>query len=145
MAAWEGAWWLRRRALRKSTYAAALKRAAELDRILVVVGAPDGGVTAGYGCGDYVVDINGSRVCRRVMPLDVTRRTTFDDDSVVVFVSCVLEYVSDYDAALRELCRISGGELYAVRVEPWTLTAYLYPGAQRRIPVLRPGACRRAQ
>lgn len=139
---WEGAWWLRRRSLRKATYAAAARRAVELGRPLVVVGAPDGGVTAGYGCGDITVDINGSQLCPRVVRADITRRLPFEDASVVVFVSCVLEYVSDYTSALGELCRVSGGEMYAVRVEPWTLTAYLYPGARRRIPRLGSGSCR---
>jgi hypothetical protein len=46
----------------------------------------------------------------------------------------VLEYVDDYDAALAELQRISGGHLYIVRVEPWTLAAYFYPGAKRTLP-----------
>jgi hypothetical protein len=54
------------------------------------------------------------------------------DDSAVVFVSCVLEYVSDPEAALRELDRMAGspGNLFLVFVEPWSLTAALYPGAR---------------
>jgi hypothetical protein len=52
-------------------------------------------------------------------------------DSAVVYVSCVLEYVSDPEAALHELRRIAGTQenLFMVFVEPWTLTAALYPGA----------------
>ncbi len=54
------------------------------------------------------------------------------DDSAVVFASCVLEYVTDAAAALRELARIAGSpeNLFLVLVEPWTLTATLYPGAR---------------
>jgi len=54
------------------------------------------------------------------------------DDSAVVFVSCVLEYVSDPEAALHELRRMAGSpdNLFLVLVEPWTLTAVLYPGAR---------------
>ena len=54
------------------------------------------------------------------------------NDSAVVFVSCVLEYVSDPEAALQELKRIAGSSanLFVVFVEPWTLTAALYPGAR---------------
>jgi hypothetical protein len=50
----------------------------------------------------------------------------------VVFVSCVLEYVGDLPAALREIQRIAGDleNIYIVTVQPWTLTASLYPGAQ---------------
>jgi ubiquinone/menaquinone biosynthesis C-methylase UbiE len=68
------------------------------------------------------------------MVADITKQLPFHDNSVVVFVSCVLEYVDDVDAAIKELMRISGGHLYVVRVEPWTATAYLYPGAKRTLP-----------
>jgi hypothetical protein len=53
-------------------------------------------------------------------------------NSVVVFISCVLEYVGDLPAALREIQRIAGDleNIYIVTVQPWTLTASLYPGAQ---------------
>ena len=46
------------------------------------------------------------------------------DDSAVVFVSCVLKYVSDPEAALRELQRMAGARenLFIVFVEAWTVT-----------------------
>ncbi len=53
----------------------------------------------------------------------------------MVFVSCVLEYVQNFPGAVAELQRVSGGHLYVVRVEPWTLTAYFYPGARRTVSV----------
>lgn len=133
VAAWELFWWARRTKLRSSVYAQAAARAKELGKPLVVVGAPDGGVTSGYGCGDITIDIAKSS-CPKPMTADITKKIPLDDNSCVVFVSCVLEYVSDYQAALCELQRISGGNLFIVRVEPWTLTAYLYPGAKRTIP-----------
>jgi len=132
MAAWELGWWARRRAQRKSVYANAQNAARALGRPLVVVGAPDGGVTAGYGCGDVTVDLSSSS-CPVSLQADITQRLPFADNSVVVFVSCVLEYVDNFDAAMAELGRVSGGYLYVVRVEPWTLTAYLYPGAKRTL------------
>lgn len=133
LGAWEGLWWLRRRAVRGSRFADAASAARTLDRPLVVVGAPDAGPTGGYGCGDVTIDLARS-ACPGYRRADVTERLPFADDSVVVLVSCVLEYVEDLDAALAELRRISGGWLYVVRVEPWTLTAHLYPGARRTLP-----------
>lgn len=134
VAAWEVAWWARRRARRTAVYREAVVRAARLHRPLVVVGAPDGGVTSGYGCGDLTLDLFESPACPRTIAADITKKIPLADDTVVVFVSCVLEYVTDLEAALRELRRVSGGELFVVRVEPWTLTAYLYPGAKRTLP-----------
>lgn len=113
-------------------FEAARAEARRLGRPLVVVGAPDGGVTAGYGCGDVTVDLAPS-TCPRSIVADVTKPLPFADDSVVVFVACVLEYVDDLRGAVAELTRISGGRMFVVRVEPWTLTAYLYPGARRTI------------
>ena len=67
---------------------------------------------------------------------DITKGPIPDlaDDSAVVFVSCVLEYVTDLDAALREIARIAGSadNVFVVTVQPWTLTARLYPGARWR-------------
>lgn len=119
--------------MRVSMYAEAQAQATALGRPLVVVGAPDAGITAGYGCGDVTIDISPSS-CPNSLQADVTQPLPFADDSVVVVVMCVLEYVSDADAAFAELNRISGGQLYVVRVEPWTLASVLYPGAKRTIP-----------
>jgi len=133
VAAWEVFWWARRAHRRTVIYNQALERAQEMRLPLVVVGAPDRGATRGPGCGDLCLDI-GDSICPRFIKADIGQHIPLQDDSAVVFVSCVLEYVEDYDAAMEELQRVSGGRLYIVRVEPWTLTAYLYPGAKRTIP-----------
>ena len=129
-AAWELGWWAKRRSDRKRVYDMAQSEALRLGRPLVVIGAPDGGVTSGYGCGDFVVDLAPSS-CPNALQADISKRMPFEDDSVVVFVSCVLEYVDDVEGALREIQRVSGGHSFLVCVEPWTLTAHLYPGAKR--------------
>lgn len=133
--AWEGGWWLRRNLERKRLYDAALATARAKGLPLVVIGAPDRGATEGPGCGDMVIDIGPSK-CPNFLQADICKRLPLDDNCCVVFVSCVLEYVDDYAAALTELTRISGGRLFISRVEPWTATAYLYPGAKRTIPSL---------
>lgn len=132
-ALWEGGWWVARRNRRASVFEIAQKRAAELGRPLIVIGAPDSWTTGGYGCGDVTIDLEPQSSCPHHIQADITRPLPLSDDSAVIFVSCTLEYVDDYESAVAELMRISGGELYVVRVEPWTLTAYLYPGAQRTI------------
>lgn len=132
-AAWELGWWARRRGRRSSQYAAARAAATRMGRKLVVIGAPDGGATAGYGCGDITIDLKGSG-CPDVIVADVTKHIPLADNSVVVFCSCVLEYVSDAAAAVREIRRVSGGHAFFVGVEPWTLTAAAYPGARRVLP-----------
>lgn len=130
---WEAAWWWRRRHQRGVVYSRALSRARELGLPLLVIGAPDAGPTAGYGCGDVTVDL-AETSCPRHIRADITSHIPLPDNSCVAFVSCVLEYVDNYDAALEEIWRVSSGEIFNVRVEPWTLTAHLYPGAKRTVP-----------
>jgi hypothetical protein len=132
LAVYEIGWWVRRRGVRGSLYAMAQTEATLLQRPLVVVGAPDAMITGGYGCGDVTVDLVAS-ACPHAIQADITKPLPFATDSVVVFVACTLEYVDNLPAAVAELERISGGHLYVVRVEPWTLTAYLFPGAKRVI------------
>lgn len=130
---WELGWWAERRDRRGRRYHQAEARAFELGRPLVVVGAPDSGPTGGYGCGDLTVDIAPGSACPRYLRADVTRPLPFEAASVVVFCSCVLEYVHDFPAAWAELDRVSGGELYLITVEPWTLTGMSYPGTRRSL------------
>ena len=54
------------------------------------------------------------------------------DDSAVVYVACVLEYVADLRRSMDEILRIAGEleNIYVVTVQPWTLTAALHPAAR---------------
>jgi len=126
--------------VRRRIFDAAARRASELGRPLVVVGDPDAGMHTrllrAYGCGDMCIDMNGCPMCSVTKVADLTKGPIdgIADDSAVVFVSCVLEYVADIDAALREISRIAGSadNVFVVTVQPWTLTARLYPGARWR-------------
>ncbi len=134
----EGGMALRRFEQRRRAFAAAARRAAELDRPLVVVGDPDAGahtrLVRAYDCGDLCLDLHGCPRCEVMQAADLTAGPVpgIADASAVVYLSCVLEYVSDPQAALRELNRMAGSpdNLFLVFVEPWTLTAALYPGAR---------------
>ena len=125
---------------RSAAFQMAAERATALGRRLVVIGDPDAGMHTrlmrAYGCGDVCVDMNGCPGCPVTIVADITKGPIADiaDDSAVVFVSCVLEYVADLNAALREIARIAGSaeNVFVVTVQPWTLTARLYPGARWR-------------
>ena len=139
-AAVEGAAALIRHRERTWAFEAASDRAAALGRRLVVIGDPDAGfhtrLMRAYGCGDVCVDLNGCPKCPVTVVADITAGPVADvaDDSAVVFVSCVLEYVADLQPALLELSRMAGSpdNVFIVGVQPWTLTARLYPGARWR-------------
>lgn len=124
---------------RRKRFVQAQKRAAELQRPLLVVGDPDAGAITrkwrAYSCGDLCVDLTGCPACPMSMSIDITQGIpSIPDDSAVVFVSCVLEYTNDPNTAFKELLRIAGVEdnLFIVTVDPLTLTSFLYPGAKFR-------------
>ena len=131
LAAWEGAWWYKRLIDRRDTYERARTHAHAVGKPLLVVGAPDRGPTRSP-TGDIVLDIGPSSEPVSVVA-DVCRRIPLPNDSVVAYVSCVLEYVSDLGAAMRELERVAPGRVYVVRVQPWTLTGMFYPGRRRTL------------
>jgi hypothetical protein len=124
---------------RSLAFRTAAERADALGRRLIVIGDPDAGfhtrLMRAYGCGDVCVDMNGCPRCPVTVVADITKKVPgVDDDSAVVFISCVLEYVADLNAALAEILRIAGSHdnIFLVFVQPWTLTARLYPGARWR-------------
>lgn len=124
---------------RSLAFRTAAERADALGRRLIVIGDPDAGfhtrLMRAYGCGDVCVDMNGCPRCPVTVVADITKKIpSVDDDSAVVFISCVLEYVVDLNAALTEILRIAGSNdnVFLVFVQPWTLTARLYPGARWR-------------
>lgn len=126
--------WQRRRV----AFAAATRRALDLGRPLVVIGDPNAGahtsLMPAYGCGDLCIDLRGCPRCINHRAADITRGPIAGvaDDSAVVFVSCVLEYVDDLESARHEILRIAGdpANIFVVTVQPWTFTAALYPGAR---------------
>lgn len=125
-----------RHANRQRLFAAAQARALALNRPLVVVGDPNGGVWSrvfpAYGCGDVCVDLHGCPACARQLRADLTQRVNLADDSGVVFVSCVFEYIEDLPAAWAEVMRIAGTaeNVFVVKVQPGTLSSILVPGAK---------------
>jgi len=129
---------LRRFETRRRVYEAAARRAAKLSRPLVVIGDPDAGahtrLVRAYGCSDLCIDLHGCSQCSVMQAADLTHGPVpgVADDSAVVYVSCVLEYVVDPAAGLQELYRMAGSpeNLFLVFVDPTSLTAALYPGAR---------------
>jgi hypothetical protein len=134
---WTGAY--ARRMRRRELFVLAVARTKTTGKPLVVVGDPDSGTASmkygrDYGCGALCVDINGCPKCENQVkaPIQDWLRAQ-KDNSAVLFVSCVLEYVdADVRPIIKDLYRVSGGDLFVVTVEPWTTTAFTYRGAQRR-------------
>lgn len=122
---------------RVRNFNAAKARAVATGRQLVVVGAPGNGlhtrIIPAYDCGDVCVDLEGCAECPVSVEVDLTtgRVEIVEDDSAIVFVSCVLEYTSDPQAAWREIMRMGGNadNVFLVTVNATSVTAVLYPHA----------------
>lgn len=138
VAIYESAVAMERHRRRTTVYEQAMARAQALGRPLIVVGDPDAGCHTtfkrAYDCGDVCVDLAGCAACPVDVAADITKPLPFEPDSAVIYVSCVLEYVDDAPAAVRELVRVAGTQenLFIVDVDPDSLTALLYPGANWR-------------
>ena len=136
--AWEVATACSRRLQRREVYRAAEERASVTGKPLVVVGDPDNGAVnhllgRDYGEGDVTVDITGCPGCRNGVRAKIEEYLpTLGNDSCVLFVSCVLEYVNGRNGnvrrILREMDRVSGGDRFLVTVWPYCLTAWFYFG-----------------
>jgi hypothetical protein len=126
---------------RSELFEVARARARLLHRPLVVVGDPDSGLhtrfARAYGCGDICLDLTGCPLCATGHVVDLTQGPNphVADNSAVVFVSCVMEYVPNVEAVWREVWRMAGGpeNVFMVPVQPWTLTSTLYPGAKSKV------------
>jgi hypothetical protein len=134
----EGAAAVRRHTRRSEQFAAAKAHARRVGKPLVVIGDPDAGLHTrlyrAYGCGDLCVDLANCPKCSRSAAVDLCRRRMpLPNNSAIVFVGCTLEYVAEMEPAWQELRRVSGGphQIYIATVQPWCLTAWLYPGARR--------------
>ena len=127
-----------RRWTRQRLWREARVRGLELDRPLVVIGAPGGGVInrivgRDYGCGNLAIDIQPTH-CRREMQMRAEDALPqLPRDCAVIYISCTLEYVDDVELVMAECRRIAGPHIFVADVEPWSLTAWFYPGAKRRV------------
>lgn len=127
-----------RRWTRQRLWKEAQMRAMTVGAPIVVIGAPGGGIInrlvgQDYGCGNLAIDIQPTH-CRREMQMRAEDALPqLPDLSAVIYISCTLEYVDDVDLVMAECRRIAGRNIFVADVEPWSLTAWIYPGAKRRI------------
>jgi hypothetical protein len=136
---------IERQCNRNLYYKRAYKLSKKLNKPLMVIGDPYNGRASkvlgkNYGCGDICLDLTGCPKCVNSSKgyLEDTL-PAFPDNSHVIFVSCVLEYVDDVELVYDQLKRISGGDMYVVTVQPNDYFIHMfYKGAKRRILQIHP-------
>jgi hypothetical protein len=124
---------------RNRIYKLAKKRADELNKPLIVIGDPFFGngskfmnkFIKGYDCGDETVDLTGAPLCTNGIKSDLIKYLIKKpDNSGVIFISCVLEYIptEDLELVIKNLKRVAGGieNVFVVTVSPYTIAGYFY-------------------
>lgn len=121
---------------RRRLFLAADARARQLGRpLLVVLPRKEGWFNRSmrlYEYGARYPDIFSRRNSPVIFADSLARGVAVQSDSAVVYVACVLEYVTDLRRSMDEILRIAGEpeNIYIVTVQPWTLTAALHPAAR---------------
>ena len=130
-----------RRQHARDTFNAALQRANETGKPLVVLGDPEARLAnkimgRDHDCASMCIDDAGCPSCTDV---DVMTGRLEDalpqigTDSSVIYVSHKLEYVDNINLVLSELQRVGGGDVYVSSIEPYSVLAWLNPFVKRRI------------
>ncbi len=134
VALWELLVACHRKIRRRVLFQEAKTKSIQTGKPLIVIGDPDNGAFSkftgrDYGEGDITIDITGCPGCTTgVKARAEDMLPGLDDNSCVIFISCVLEYVDDIKSLSRDIPRASGGDYYIVNVEPYCLSAYYYFG-----------------
>jgi hypothetical protein len=121
---------------RRRLFQAADERARQLGRpLLVVLPRKEGWFNRSmrlYEYGARYPDIFRDRKAPVIYADTLAHGVPAGDDSAVLYVACVLEYVTDLRRSMDEIMRIAGEpeNIYIVTVQPWTLTAALHPSAR---------------
>lgn len=131
---------LQRQCHRSLYYKRAYNLSKKLNKPLMVIGDPYNGRSSKvlgkkYGCGDICLDLTGCPKCKNSSKgyLEDTL-LDFPDNSHVIFVSYVLEYVNDVELVYEQLKRVSGGDMYILTVQPNDYVVNMfYKGTKRRI------------
>ncbi len=121
---------------RRRLFLAADARARQLGRpLLVVLPRKEGWFNRSmrlYEYGARYPDIFSRRNSPVIFADSLARGVAVQSDSAVLYVACVLEYVTDLRRSMDEILRLAGEpeNIYIVTVQPWTLTAALHPAAR---------------
>lgn len=127
-----------RRQKRRDLFNQALDAARNKHKQLIVVGDPDGYWVSrftgrDYTCGDLCIDPKACPKCPTQAVGDVvTVLSKFKSNDAVIFVNTgVLEREANVSAAMQQLQRVSGGDLFISALEPYLPSAWLWPNKRR--------------
>jgi len=106
-------------------YNDAKQKSIEKNKKLLVVGCPNnGGISSKIGnffniykCGDLTIDIekcNCSNFEQNDLYMSLKNKK---NNEYVIFISVTLEYIKDIEKVIKEIERVSGGDIYIVNID----------------------------
>lgn len=121
--------------MRWNLYNQARRKARELKKPLLVIGDPHNGAWSSvfgpaYSAGNILFDLKPCTLCKNQAiegPLHETLPLV-ESNSVVVYCSCVLEFIDDLDPIIKHLYRItqSRSDIFIVPIGWWSIAGWLY-------------------
>lgn len=134
---------------RRKLYEAALNRATNLGRPLIVLGDPDGGLIhhmlgRDFQCGMICIDPKGCGSCggtQEIADDPIHALSTMQSNSAVIYDSGLFAFTDDGYKLAEQLVRVSGGagNLFMFDVPRFTLTSWL-ESKRKRVLVSAPPA-----
>lgn len=118
---------------RKKIFKLASEKSKLTGKSLLVLGDPTNDNTSyngkqDYGCGAICVDLTGCPTCPDGVKEKIeTYLPKLKDNSYVVFASIILEYVDNFDDVVKQLNRVSGGDIFIVPMEPYSIKTNFFP------------------
>jgi len=128
-----------RREYRRAVFEQAAKRAASLNKPLLVLGDPDSGALnhlmgRQWQCGVLCIDPKGCGICPDWVQGQPTEALAqLPDASYVIYDPGAFARAESGAAFLDQVQRVSGGEIYMADAGPWTLAAWFGAGRRRRL------------
>lgn len=119
---------------RKKYYKLAKNISNNKNKPLMVIGDPYTGnfitrLLPKYECGDICIDISGCNKCPKSIKEKIENVLPYmKSNSYVIYISCVLEFVDNIKEVIRELVRVSGGDLYINYVKRPYFLVKIIPG-----------------
>ena len=124
---------IKRKITRRICFKKAEERAKLTGKKLLVIGDPYNGIASkstgsDYNCGDLCIDLTGCPKCKNSIKTKLENIINkINLNEYIVYISCVLEYVDNIDLIIENLNKMNEKDLFIVNVEPYSLSAYLYP------------------
>lgn len=125
-----------RQKCRYKIYKLAEEKSKLENKPLLVVGDPHNGHGSKffnsfmdtYKCGDITIDLTGAPLCNGIKTDILSYLKEQQSNSLVIFISCVLEYVDDIDLVIDEIYRVAGdsSNIFIVTVNKWALASLFY-------------------